>query len=402
MIKSSQKIDVRPIILVGVGMLLLAAAVTWLAAAPAVQAQCVGVTSCKNCHELQGQRPSSLQDAWHSDHMVFDFCAACHSGDRLAEEADAAHTGATASLGQMAAYCRDCHADDLESYFGAYAEAAGIDAESALAQADAPPQTFSLFGETVKPAGPTLPGSEDAGDQGGQFGSGAGAQAAPSEPQSNPVANAVLAGLLVAGVLGGGGYVAWNERRLVGAAQKGERWPAQAVGFLRQENWSPYAAGVLLGLTGIFAVVAGNRMLAASGPIATIASTLFNNLTPDAAQSNLYFHYVAIPGLNWHVVLYAGIVLGGLVGALSSGTFRLRWSDDPAWEKVFGSGLWKRLLLGFVGAMILQYGASIAGGCTSGLAISGGMVLAPAAFLFMGGMFASGILVALIIYRRRY
>jgi hypothetical protein len=101
-------------------------------------------------------------------------------------------------------------------------------------------------------------------------------------------------------------------------------------------------------------------------------------------------------------VLYGGIVLGGLIGAVSSGTFRLRWNDDPAWEKVFGRGLWKRLLLGFLGAMILQYGASIAGGCTSGLAISGGMVLAPAAFLFMAGMFISGILVALVIYRRRY
>jgi uncharacterized protein len=401
-IKPAQKIDIRPILMVGVGILLLTAAVIWLAAAPVVQAQCVGVSSCKNCHELQGQRPSSLQYAWHSDHMVFDFCGACHSGDRLADEADAAHSGATAALDQMATYCRDCHVEDLEAYFGAYAEEAGIDAESALAQADAGPQTFSLFGETVKPAGPLLPGAEDGADQGGDFGAGAGAQPAPAEPESNRTANAALAGLLLAGVLGGGGYVVWNERRLVGAAQPGESWPAQAAGFLRQENWSPYAAGVLLGLTGIFAVAAGNRMLAASGPIATIASTLFNNLAPDAAQGNLYFHYVALPGLNWHVVLYIGIALGGLAGALSSGTFRLRWSDDPAWEKVFGGGLWKRLLLGFVGAMILQYGASIAGGCTSGLAISGGMVLAPAAFLFMGGMFASGILAAMIIYRRRY
>jgi uncharacterized protein len=37
----------------------------------------------------------------------------------------------------------------------------------------------------------------------------------------------------------------------------------------------------------------------------------------------------------------------------------------------------------------LEYAAGIAGGCTSGLAISGGMLLAPAAFLFIMGMFAS-------------
>ena len=50
----------------------------------------------------------------------------------------------------------------------------------------------------------------------------------------------------------------------------------------------------------------------------------------------------------------------------------------------------------------LEYAAGIAGGCTSGLAISGGMLLVPAAFLFIAGMFASGIVTALIIYRKRY
>jgi hypothetical protein len=59
-------------------------------------------------------------------------------------------------------------------------------------------------------------------------------------------------------------------------------------------------------------------------------------------------------------------------------------------------------VLGFLGAIVLEYGAGIAGGCTSGLAISGGMLLAPAAFLFIAGMFASGIFTALIIYRNRY
>ena len=59
-------------------------------------------------------------------------------------------------------------------------------------------------------------------------------------------------------------------------------------------------------------------------------------------------------------------------------------------------------MLGFFGAIILEYAAGIAGGCTSGLAISGGMFLTPAAFLFIGGMFASGIVTAQIIYRRRY
>ena len=62
----------------------------------------------------------------------------------------------------------------------------------------------------------------------------------------------------------------------------------------------------------------------------------------------------------------------------------------------------KRWLVLFLGAILLEYGAGIAGGCTSGLAISGGVQLTPSAFLFMGGMFASGIPIAMILYRRRY
>jgi hypothetical protein len=76
--------------------------------------------------------------------------------------------------------------------------------------------------------------------------------------------------------------------------------------------------------------------------------------------------------------------------------------DDDQWQQAYGPQLWKRWLLLFVGAIILEYAAGIAGGCTSGLAISGGMLLAPAAFLFIAGMFASGILTAKVIYGKKY
>lgn len=174
------------------------------------------------------------------------------------------------------------------------------------------------------------------------------------------------------------------------------------VALLRKESWSPYTAGVLLGLTGILAVLIGNHLLSASGPIALITSTLVNAVNPQAAGRNMYFTYVMPPGISWEIVLIIGTFFGGMLGALSSGKLRLRWNDDPTWRKVFGPQPWKRLLIGFVGAILLQYGAGLAGGCTSGLAISGGMLLAPSAFLFMAGMFASGILTTWLIYRKRY
>jgi len=230
-------------------------------------------------------------------------------------------------------------------------------------------------------------------------------EAAAEEPAridfSNPL-NLVLLIVLAAGLVGGVGYVVWNERRL--KQRQGETLAAlsRLVAFLRQENWTPYAAGVLLGITGILAVLIGNHLLSASGPLATIASSIVHAIAPAQADANMYFRFVVPPELSWSVMLFIGIIFGGMLGALTSGTFRLRWNDDPTWRKVFGKAAWKRVVVGFIGALLLQYGASIAGGCTSGLAISGGMLLTPSAFLFMGGMFASGILTAWLVYRRRY
>lgn len=175
------------------------------------------------------------------------------------------------------------------------------------------------------------------------------------------------------------------------------------MNYIRREEWSPYIAGILLGIVGVLAVWVSDSLLGASGAFQNFAGYVVRALTPpEVFAKNIYFNFIMRPEITWGVVLLIGIMIGGFLGALSSQTFRFRAQDDEQWKKVFGSQLWKRWGLLFVGAIILEYGAGIAGGCTSGLAISGGMLLAPAAFLFIGGMFMSGILTALIIYRKNY
>ncbi len=177
------------------------------------------------------------------------------------------------------------------------------------------------------------------------------------------------------------------------------------VNQFRKETWSPYAAGILLGITGILAVWLSNSLLGASGAFENLAGMLGKALAPQAFD-NLYFNFVMPPGFSWGVILLVGIFFGGLIGAASSRT--LKWgkkdaaNSDFQWRSIFGPQTWKRWVLGFLGAILLEYAAGIAGGCTSGLAISGGMLLVPAAFLFIGGMFASGIVTALVVYRNRY
>ncbi len=174
---------------------------------------------------------------------------------------------------------------------------------------------------------------------------------------------------------------------------------------LRKETWSPYAAAVLLGITGILSVLLAHNLLGASGGFENLAGLIGKAIAPKAFD-NMYFNFVMPPGITWGVILLIGIFFGGMLGAASSKT--LKWGkkdaalDDAQWKRVFGPQPWKRWVLGFLGAIFLEYGAGIAGGCTSGLLISGGMLLVPAAYIFMMAMFASGIVVALIVYRSRY
>jgi len=177
------------------------------------------------------------------------------------------------------------------------------------------------------------------------------------------------------------------------------------LNYIHKEVWSPYIAGILLGLVGIAAVWISNSLLGASGAFEYVAGLIGKAVAPGAFD-NLYFNFIMPPGINTSVILVVGIFFGGMIGAASSGS--LKWgakdtaNSDPQWKRIFGTSVAKRWAIAFVGAIILEYAAGIAGGCTSGLAISGGMLLAPSAFLFIAGMFASGIVTALIVYGKRY
>jgi len=171
--------------------------------------------------------------------------------------------------------------------------------------------------------------------------------------------------------------------------------------YFTQELWSPYVAGGLLGVVGLLAVGLSNHLLGASGGFENLAGILGKAVAPSAFD-NLYFNFVMPAEITWNVILLVGIFFGGMLGALSAKTWRVRSMPDKQWIETFGPSKAKRWGIAFLGGAVLQYAAGIAGGCTSGLAISGGMLLAPAAFLFIAGMFASGILTARIVYRARF
>ncbi len=173
------------------------------------------------------------------------------------------------------------------------------------------------------------------------------------------------------------------------------------LSVFKQKRWSPYLAGTLLGLVYVVSIVFSGVVIGASGAFENIAGLIAQVVSP-ALANNTYFRFVMPPGISWEVVMLLGVVVGSFVSAKLSGSFKLSAVPDPQWRNLFGQAVWKRWLVAFAGGVVIEYGAGIAGGCTSGLAVGGGLFLAPAAFIFMAGMFGSGIPTALIMYWRRY
>jgi hypothetical protein len=98
-------------------------------------AQCGSQAStCKNCHEVQGQDPVNADGTnWHQSHAFGDFCYICHAGNNQAQDKAAAHEGMVAPLVDVKASCQQCHAADLDARAKVYADILGVEAGSAAA-----------------------------------------------------------------------------------------------------------------------------------------------------------------------------------------------------------------------------------------------------------------------------
>lgn len=167
---------------------------------------------------------------------------------------------------------------------------------------------------------------------------------------------------------------------------------------LKQEEWSPYVAGAILGLVVVFALLLTGQVPGSSGAFQNLAAFVAKPLFPE----NFFFNFLMPPGITWQVWLLVGMFIGAMASAMLAGVWKLDPNPDKQWKKVFGPQPWKRWAVAFFGGIVVEFAAGIAGGCTSGLAISGSVQLAPAAFLFMGGMFIGGIPTALLIYGKKY
>lgn len=170
------------------------------------------------------------------------------------------------------------------------------------------------------------------------------------------------------------------------------------MNFLRQKAWSPYAAGIVIGLLQIPAFLVIGTALGASSSYVSGAGYIASVCDPDIRQIGYFEKYMTSIKYAWQSSLLVGIVIGAFVSRVMSGARRQPYS--PIWKRVLGVGsMPQRLALGFIAGFIMLFGARWAGGCTSGHGLSGMGQLAVGSIVVTISFFFGGIVTANLFRR---
>jgi len=178
---------------------------------------------------------------------------------------------------------------------------------------------------------------------------------------------------------------------LIGAAFIGAAFWLHKIEKIKDMKWFYAGIGLAVLNTIIFLSGVSNRPMGASTSYPYVADLM------TCTTSNDYFAQIKNPG-NWELFFLAGAFLAGLVFSLLKKEFKFILIHDN-WKKYKGTSSINRIFWSFVGGFILIIGARMAGGCTSGHIISGGMQLAISSLIFMVFVFAGLLITGKLFYK---
>ena len=150
--------------------------------------------------------------------------------------------------------------------------------------------------------------------------------------------------------------------------------------LIRAPRWSPYAVGAGIGVLSWITFALMGKALGTSTTMVRASGAIERAVVPEHVDNTAYFtKYLGtmadpIPFFEWQFALVVMLIVGAFLAArLARSTFREHVPD--LWSKRFGPSKSVRYVGAFVGGAILLFGARMAGGCTSGHGISGGLQL---------------------------
>jgi len=257
-------------------------------------AQCGSqASSCKNCHEVQGQDPVNNDGTgWHQSHAFGDFCYICHAGNNQSIVEEEAHAGMVAPLSDVQAGCQSCHPNDLMERAEVYAVALGVEIGSGGggASTSSPDIDSSATSSSTSeqpsvelPAGEMIVESDELVDYGQQY------DETVLGKRTVNWGNVILVGLILLVAIGGGAFVVYNERKLRGLpllpGKKKEITTEAVIPLPQVEGYPPEVVSLLpklrqLNPVGLHAL---DRILENPDQASTLLHSL-SRLDPDLIQ----------------------------------------------------------------------------------------------------------------------
>lgn len=167
---------------------------------------------------------------------------------------------------------------------------------------------------------------------------------------------------------------------------------------------APYAdasgVGVLLGFVLLAAFVFAGRGLGASGAFADVVGALIDRTAPALVTGRPALADRLPSGVRladeWIVWEIVGVCAGAALSAWLAG----RWGSRSA-NATGATPNNARVARAVVGGVLMGIGARLAYGCTSGLALSGGALMATGAWLFIAVAFATATFVGWLLRSTR-
>ncbi|MFW6313788.1 MAG: YeeE/YedE thiosulfate transporter family protein [Spirochaetota bacterium] len=163
------------------------------------------------------------------------------------------------------------------------------------------------------------------------------------------------------------------------------------------KTWSPYLAGVIIGLLQVPAFLIIGSALGASSSYVSVSAYTMRLIDPMITEIGYFEKYMTSMKYVWQTSMVVAIGVGALISSRLSRSQRPPYA--PAWRALAGVTLPQRLGMAFLGGYILLFGARWAGGCTSGHGISGIGQLAVGSMVVVLFMFVGGMAVANLMRR---
>lgn len=149
---------------------------------------------------------------------------------------------------------------------------------------------------------------------------------------------------------------------------------------------SPYLAGVVLGLVLLASYVIAGRGLGASGAMMKAVVVVEKAVSQNHVDSNSYLAPYGGGDTNplndWLVFEILGVVAGAVISGLIGGRMKKETNRGP---RITDRQRW---FFAVIGGALFGFGARLARGCTSGVALSGGATLALGSWVTMIAIFA--------------